>query len=101
MPKLRVIELNQWRDTLLSFELPESDATTAFMEKFQSMKSGLYGGRRWHVYYNMRKLLAPALADAKLTEVIAFLAPYEDNSLAIGIMMEEKANAGGNLSLRE
>lgn len=95
MVKLFVIEMNQWRDVLLKFELPENEATTAFLERFQKVKSGMYGGRRFHVYYNVRTALTAALEAAELADVIAFLAPYhEKDFLAVGIMMAEKETIG-------
>jgi len=86
--------MNQWRDVLLRFELPENDATAAFLERFQQVKSSLYSGRRFHVYYNVRRALLPAVEAAQLPELLALLAKYENDPLAIGIMKEEKELIG-------
>lgn len=94
MVKLFVIEMNQWRDILLRFELPDNDATAAFLERFQQVKSSMYGGRRFHVYYNVRRTLLPAVEAAQLPKVLAFLQKYEKDPLAIGIMKEEKELVG-------
>ncbi|QVW28596.1 hypothetical protein pEaSNUABM8_00099 [Erwinia phage pEa_SNUABM_8] len=94
MVKLFVIEMNQWRDVLLRFELPDNDATTAFLERFQQVKSGISGGRRFHVYYNVRRALVPALEAAQLPKVLKFLEKYEKDPLAIGIMKEDKELVG-------
>lgn len=94
MVRLFVIEMNQWRDVLLKFELPENEATTAFLERFQKVKSSMYGGRRFHVYYNVRQTLLTAVDAANLPKVQAFLAKYEKDYLAIGIMKEEKETIG-------
>lgn len=94
MVKLFVIELNQWRDVLIKFELPDNDATTAFMERFQKVRSGMYSGRRFHVYYNVRHALIPAVEAAQLPKVLALLEKYEKDPLAIGIMKEDKETIG-------
>lgn len=94
MVKLLVIELNQYRDVLHRFELPDNVATTAFIERFRGMKTGMYGGRKWLVYYNVRKALADAVTAGKLKETAAFLKPYENDSLAIGIMLADKEVIG-------
>ncbi|QVW55960.1 hypothetical protein pEaSNUABM10_00097 [Erwinia phage pEa_SNUABM_10] len=94
MVKLLVIELNQYRDVLHRFELPDNVATTAFMERFRGTKTAIYGGRRWTVYYNVRGALTDALTAGKVKETTAFLKAYEKDPLAIGIMLAEKEQIG-------
>lgn len=94
MVKLLVIELNQYRDVLHRFELPDNVTTTAFLERFRGIKTAIYGGRRWTVYYNVRSALSDALTEGKVKETLSFLKAYEKDPLAIGIMLSEKEQIG-------
>lgn len=94
MVKLIVINVNFERSVRFRFELPDTKATKAFMEHFHNSKTAIDRGRRWQIYYNARDTLAAALKSAKLTEVIEKLKPFENETLSIGIMLDELVMRG-------
>lgn len=92
MVKLIVINLDFDRSVRFRFELPDTKATEAFLVHFRKSKTTINHGRRWLIYYNARETLLQALRVAKLTDVLEKLKPFENDTLAIGVMLDEPAN---------
>lgn len=89
MVKFIVINMDYDRSVRFRFELPETKATETFLTAFRKAKASVTHGRRWIIFYNARKDLTTALKAAKCTEVLEKLEPFQNDPLAIGIMLDE------------
>ncbi|EBW6465551.1 hypothetical protein DP685_16285 [Salmonella enterica subsp. enterica serovar Mikawasima] len=92
MVKFIVVNMDFERSVSFRFELPENKATEAFLADFHKAKTAISHGRRWQIFYNARKGLLKALKAAKDTKVLEKLEPFQNDPLAIGIMLDELVN---------
>ncbi|EBV4534868.1 hypothetical protein DOW51_26030 [Salmonella enterica subsp. enterica serovar Kentucky] len=89
MIKYVVINVNYERSPCFRFELPETEATMKFNRYFlEHSNTKVNRGRYWLIYYNARNELLEAVKKSGQSELLAKLMAFDNDPLAIGIMLD-------------
>lgn len=89
MIKYVVINVNYERSPRFRFELPETEATVKFNRYFlEHSNTKVNRGRYWLIYYNARNELLEAVKKSGQSELLAKLMAFDNDPLAIGIMLD-------------
>ncbi|EBU9744768.1 hypothetical protein LAA31_002494 [Salmonella enterica subsp. enterica serovar Enteritidis] len=89
MIKYVVINVNYERSPRFRFELPETEATMKFNRYFlEHSNTKVNRGRYWLIYYNARNELLEAVKKSGQSELLAKLMAFDNDPLAIGIMLD-------------
>lgn len=89
MIKYVVINVNYERSPHFRFELPETEATMKFNRYFlEHSNTKVNRGRYWLIYYNARNELLEAVKKSGQSELLAKLMAFDNDPLAIGIMLD-------------
>lgn len=90
MIKFIVINVNYERNVRFRFELPENKATEEFLTYFRGHSNlKVNYNRHWLIYYNARESLLRAVRASGNRELLERFRPFEQDPLAIGIMLDE------------
>ncbi|EFY2245832.1 hypothetical protein DQB62_04290 [Shigella flexneri] len=93
MIKYVVINVNYERSPRFRFELPETNATMEFNRYFlEHSNTKVNRGRYWLIYYNARNELLKAVKKSGQQELLAKLMAFDNDPLAIGIMLDHVIN---------
>jgi hypothetical protein len=89
MIKYVVINVNYERSPRFRFELPETEATMKFNRYFlEHSNTKVNRGRYWLIYHNVRNELLEAVKKSGQSELLAKLMAFDNDPLAIGIMLD-------------
>lgn len=93
MIKYIAINVNYERNPRFRFELPETNATMEFNRYLlEHSNTKINHGRYWLIYYNARNELLKAVKKSGQQELLAKLMPFDNDPLAIGIMLDLAIN---------
>lgn len=93
MIKYIAINVNYERNPRFRFELPETKATMEFNRfLLEHSNTKINHGRYWLIYYNARNELLKAVKKSGQQELLAKLMAYDNDHLAIGIMLDLAIN---------
>lgn len=93
MIKYVVINVDYERSPRFRFELPETNATMEFNRYFlEHSNTKVNRGRYWLIYYNARNELLKAVKKSGQQELLAKLMAFDNDPLAIGIMLDHVIN---------
>ena len=93
MIKYIAINVNYERNPRFRFELPETKATMEFNRYLlEHSNTKVKHGRYWLIYYNARNELLKAVKKSGQQELLAKLMAFDNDPLAIGIMLDLAIN---------
>lgn len=93
MIKYIAINVNYERNPRFRFELPETKATMEFNRYLlEHSNTKINHGRYWLIYYNARNELLKAVKKSGQHELLAKLMAFDNDPLAIGIMLDLAIN---------
>ena len=93
MIKYIAINVNYERNPRFRFELPETRATMEFNRYLlEHSNTKINHGRYWLIYYNARNELLKAVKESGQPELLAKLMAFDNDPLAIGIMLDLAIN---------
>lgn len=93
MIKYIAINVNYERNPRFRFELPETKAIMEFNRYLlEHSNTKINHGRYWLIYYNARNELLKAVKKSGQQELLAKLMAFDNDPLAIGIMLDLAIN---------
>ena len=93
MIKYIAINVNYERNPRFRFELLETKATMEFNRYLlEHSNTKINHGRYWLIYYNARNELLKAVKKSGQQDLLAKLMAYDNDPLAIGIMLDLAIN---------